>query len=196
MTQPAPFHPAAVRFGQPGLLRIAGIPAGVPTTEPLSYDDAWPTGWYPLGYTDEGSVINYEISTGDVTVAEELDVFARITEGRNASVEVALAQVTKMNLTAAFNGGVVVGDGLEWTFEPPALGAEERVMIGWDANPILAKNDLRFIFRRCLQGGTVAMENRKGTTKQTISVTFQLEKPTNGDALMVVHGAAALNPVP
>ena len=70
-------------------------------------------------------------------------------------------------------------------------------MIGWDAYPDIADNDLRFIFRRCLQGGTVTMENRKGVTKQTIAVTFQLEKPEPVAGVDVpilkILGAADLN---
>lgn len=188
----ADFNSAAVRFGKPGKLFIA--PLG--TAEPADVDSAWPAGWVPLGYTDEGSVINYEISTDNVEVAEELDVLARVTTGRDASVEVALAEVTKKNLTIAFNGGIIVGDGLDWTFEPPALGAEVRVMLGWDAMPTVAANDLRYVFRQVLQGGSIGMENRKGATKSTITATFQLEKPATGLALLKVFGAGALNPAP
>lgn len=129
-------------------------------------------------------------------VAEELDILARTVTGRDASVEFALAELTKKNLSIAFNGGLVVGDGLAWTFEPPALGSETRVMLGWDANPTVASNDLRFIFRQCLQGGSLGIENRKGATKSTISVNFQLEKPSAGGTILKILGAGALNPVP
>jgi hypothetical protein len=188
----ADFNAAAVRFGKPGILRIASTTA----TEPTAQDDAWPVGWYTLGYTDEGSSFNYEISTDDVTVAEELDVLARVTSGRNASVEVALAEMTYRNLQIAFNGGIIPSGslGVDWTFEPPDLGNEQRIMLGWDANPDTANNDLRIIFRQCLQGGSVTLENRKGATKQTISTTFQLEKPLNGSKLLKIFGAATLNP--
>lgn len=185
------FNAAAVRFGKPGKLFIA--PLG--TTEPTTTTAVWPTGWVPLGYTSEGSAFNYEISTDNVDVAEELDVLARVTTGRDASVEFALAEVTKRNLSIAFNGGVIAGDGLAWSFEPPDLGSETRVMLGWDANPTVANNDLRWIFRQCLQGGSVGLENRKGTTKQTITVNFQLEKPATGLKILKVLGAGTLNPI-
>ena len=184
------FNSAAVRFGKPGILRIA--PIG--TTEPTSTTTAWAAGWVPLGYTDEGSSFNYEISTENVEVAEELDVLARVTTGRDASVEFALAEITKRNLNIAFNGGIIAGDGLAWEFEPPDLGNEVRVMIGWDANPNVAANDLRIIFRRCLQGGSIGLENRKGATKSTISASFQLEKPTDGKKLLKILGGPTLNP--
>lgn len=186
----ADFNAAAVRFGKPGKLYIA--PLG--TTEPTTAVAAWGAGWVPLGYTDEGSAFNYEVSTDNVEVAEELDVLARVTTGRDASVEFALAEITKRNLTIAFNGGIVLGDGLAWSFEPPDLGSETRVMIGWDSLPDVASNDLRIIFRQCLQGGSVGLENRKGATKSTISANFQLEKPATGAKILKIMGAAASNP--
>ncbi len=186
----ADFNAAAVRFGKPGKLFIA--PLG--TTEPTTVTAAWGAGWIPLGYTDEGSAFNYEVSTDNVEVAEELDVLARVTTGRDASVEFALAEITKRNLNIAFNGGIVLGDGLAWSFEPPDLGTETRVMIGWDSMPVAANNDLRIIFRQCLQGGSIGLENRKGATKSTISANFQLEKPATGAKILKIMGAAVLNP--
>lgn len=188
----ADFNSAAVRFGKPGKLHIA--PIG--TTEPTTAVAAWPAGWVALGYTDEGSAFNYEVSTDNVEVAEELDILARVVTGRDASVEFALAEITKKNLSIAFNGGLIVGDGLVWEFEPPDLGNEVRVMLGWDAAPAVASNDLRIIFRRCLQGGSIGLENRKGATKSTISANFQLEKPTTGAKILKILGSGALNPVP
>ena len=187
----ADFNAAAVRFGKPGKLFIA--PLG--TTEPTTVTAVWGAGWVPLGYTDEGSSFNYEISTDNIEVAEELDILARVTTGRDASVEFALAEITKRNLTIAFNGGIIVGDGLAWSFEPPDLGSETRVMLGWDAAPNVANNDMRMIFRQCLQGGAIGLENRKGATKSTISATFQLEKPAAGGKILKIMGAPALNPV-
>jgi hypothetical protein len=194
----ADFHAAAVRFGKPGKLYIAPLESapGTPTAEPATVNEAWAAVWVPLGYTDEGSVFNYELSVDNVEVAEELDPIARVTTGRDASVEFALAELTYRNLTIAFNGGIVVGDGLEWEFEPPDLGNEERVMIGWDASFDPLTNDLRMIFRRCLQGGSLGIENRKGTTKSVIASTFQLEKPLDGRPLLKIMGSGVLNPVP
>ena len=186
----ADFNAAAVRFGKPGKLYIAGLG----TAEPTTTTAPWGAGWIPLGYTDEGSAFNYEVSTDNVEVAEELDVLARVTTGRDASVEFALAEITKRNLNIAFNGGIILGDGTAWEFEPPDLGDETRVMLGWDAMPTVANNDLRMIFRQCLQGGSIGLENRKGATKSTITSTFQLEKPATGKKLLKIMGAATLNP--
>jgi len=192
----ADFHAAAVRFGKPGKLYIAPIETapGTPTVEPTDTVTAWDAAWVPLGYTDEGSVFNYEVSMDNVEVAEELDPLARVTTGRDASIEFALAEITQRNLMIAFNGGILEGDGLKWEFEPPDLGNEQRVMIGWDAVGTVANNDLRMIFRRCLQGGSIGLENRKGTQKSLISANFQLEKPLDGRPLLKILGGANLNP--
>jgi hypothetical protein len=188
------FYAPAVRFGMPGKLFAA--PLG--TTEPADETAAWGVGWIPLGYTSEGSTINYEITLENVEVAEELDVFARVTTGRNATIEVALAEVTLKNLRTVFNGGIIAGDGAAWSLEPPDLGKEQRIMLGWDAMPDVTDNDLRFVFRQCLQGGSIGMANRKGVEKQTLTANFQLEKPSDptniGAKLFKIMGAAELNP--
>jgi hypothetical protein len=67
-------------------------------------------------------------------------------------------------------------------------------MIGWDASPVPANNDLRILFRQCLQGGSLGLENRKGATKSTIAATFQLEKPASGKKLLKIWGGVTLNP--
>jgi hypothetical protein len=185
------FHSAAVRFGKPGALYVAAIGS----TEPTTVSSAWDAAWYPLGYTDTGSVFNYNISVGNVEVAEQLDVFARVTEGRDATVEFSLAETTKRNLQLVFNGGVLTApDGQNWSFEPPDLGSETRVMLGWDANPTVASNDLRWIFRQCLQTGSLAYENRKGTQKSNTPGTFGLEVPATGAKILKIMGSGLFNP--
>lgn len=190
----ADFHSAAVRFGKPGKLYIA--PLG--TAEPTTVSDAWPTGWVALGYTETGSTFNYNIETASVSVAEVLDVFAYTTTGRTASVVTALAEVTKRNLNLVFNNGVIsgsgVGDSSNWVFEPPALGAEVRVMLGWDANATAANNDLRFLFRQVIQSGQLSIANQKGAAIAGLATTFNLEVPATGLAVLKIYGAGALNP--
>lgn len=191
------FHAAAVRFGKPGLLYIA--PLG--STEPTTVSSAWGSGWVPLGYTDAGSTFSYSTTVDKVEVAEELDPIAYTTTGREATIDVSLAEMTLKNLNIAFNGGLVsvaggtIGDSQNFYFEPPALGTEQRVMLGWDANPTAANNDLRFLFRRVLNGGSLTIENKKGTAKQLIVCKFSLEKPADGSALLKIFGAGStLNP--
>lgn len=189
----ADFHPAAVRFGKPGKLYIAALGS----TEPTNVSSAWNAAFVALGYTEEGSAFTSELSTEDVGVAEELDPIAVATTGRVSSVNVALAEITKRNLSIALNGGTIVTpDGQNWTFEPPDTGSETRYMLGWDASADPAVNDLRFLFRRVLTVGNLDMGNRKGAAKSTLSVTFRLEKPSDGVSKpFKVFGAGTLNPL-
>jgi len=185
------FHAAAVRFGKPGILRVA--PLG--SLEPTDAVSTWDTAWVSLGYTEEGSTFNYNVQTAPVDVAEELDHLAYATTGREGSVAFSLAEMTKRNLTVVYNGGVIAGGGAAaWTFEPPDLGAELRIMMGWDAVTQTASNDLRFIFRQCFQGGQSAINNRKGAALAGLAATFNMEKPATGKRLFEVFGAAALDP--
>lgn len=187
------FHAAAVRFGQVGVLRFAAL--GSP--EPADVDDLWdPAYWYTAGYTDTGSAFNYSIKQDVVDVAEELDVFARVTTGRDASVEVALAEVTYRNLQVAFNGGILEDEfsGTSFSFEPPDLGDEVPIMLGWDANKVTANNDMRFLFRQAKNGGSLGIDNRKGNVKRTLSMNFGLEKPLSGLKILKLWGASTLNP--
>jgi hypothetical protein len=185
------FHVSAVRFNKPGLLYIATLGSVEPTTVSSSWDAAW----VPLGYTAEGSVLNYEISSEPVDVAEELEPIDEVVTGRDPSVEFALAEKTYRNLTAAFNGGIVTGDGQNWTFEPPDLGNETRVMLGWDETPTVANNRLRYVFRKCLQSGNLSIENRKGANKSTLTCNFKIRRPDDGSKPLKIWGAGVLNPI-
>jgi hypothetical protein len=188
------FNKAQVRFGQPGKLYVA--PLG--TTEPAGFSSDWPSGWVPVGYTPNGSTFNYEVTISPAYVEEELDPIGYGATGRTSSVVFALAQTSLRNLSLWLNGGVVaagsgVDDGSEWEFEPPDLGAEKRIMIGWDANPTPANNELRYIFRQGLQGGTGSTANNKGVTVAGLSVTFNLELPDTGDRLIKIMGSGRYN---
>jgi hypothetical protein len=187
------FNTAAVRFGKPGKLYIAALG----TAEPSNVSSAWNAAFVCLGYTEEGSTFTSELSTEDVSVAEELDPIAVATIGRVTSVNVALAELTHRNLSISLNGGTIITpDGQNWTFEPPTTGTETRYMLGWDASAAVATNDLRMLFRRVLTVGNLDMGHRKGAAKATLSVTFRLEKPADGVTKpFKVWGSGVLNPV-
>src|SRR5258707_10477859 len=79
--------------------------------------------WAGLGYTDGGTTINYQLNTSPVDVAEELDPISNAPDGRTASVDFALSEITATNLKRAFNGGTITGATGCGYFEPPGLGA-------------------------------------------------------------------------
>lgn len=166
-------NPTAVRVG-PGTLYVA--PIG--TAEPTGVSGTWPSGWVPLGYTDKGSEFNYNLTVGSIDVAESLDPVAYVTTGRVIQVVFDLAQTTLTNLQLAMNAGLTLPNpsGGYYTFEPPALGAETRVMLGWDATDGME----RWVYRRAFQNGNVKLPRQKAPNKTVIPVQFSLEIPSAG----------------
>jgi hypothetical protein len=170
-------RPDALALG-PGYL-YAG-PLG--TTEPTDLETPWyavSAGWIGLGYTEAGSEFNYALNVDQVLVAEELDPVINTTTGRTSTVAFNLAQLTATNLKLAMNGGVVVtGSGIV-TIEPPDLGSEVRTMLGFESED----HTERWVWRQCIQSGTMKITRAKGASNATVATTFSLEKPATGSRL-------------
>jgi hypothetical protein len=168
------------------------------TTEPTAVTGAWPTSWYALGYTDQGSTFAFGPATSPVEV-EELywPVYQAITS-YSGKMTFILSETTRQNLALALNAGIgstTVGatqgsntDGSLWQ-EAPAPGSEVRVMLGWDAlalgtpaADISAGADpyTRIIVRQALQTGQVTRMARKGNNKSMFACEFSLEFPRTG----------------
>ncbi|MGP3914301.1 phage tail tube protein [Nonomuraea sp. 10N515B] len=163
--------PQAISLG-PGYLYLA--PLG--TTEPTNLTTPWASvsaAWTELGYTNEGSEFTYELESEPVVVAEELDPVAIALTGRNMGVNFALAQITASNLKVAMNGGTITaGTGIV-TFEPPELGQETNVMIGFESED----HSERWVYRQCLSQGQIGIPRRKGADKALINCEFLMTKP-------------------
>src|SRR5687768_9470760 len=113
-------NPAALALG-PGKLYIAVLG----TTEPTDLTTPWESvsaSWIPLGYTDEGSALNYSVDSEPVEVAEELDPVAVALTSRELTLDFALAEITASNLKRALNGGTITAGSGIVVFEPPDLG--------------------------------------------------------------------------
>lgn len=174
----ATINSAVIQIGA-GILRTA--PLG--TVEPTTLSAVYGAGWIELGATAEGSEFSYELDTDTVTVAESNDPLKIVTTGRSIGIAFALAEITAVNLQKVCNGGTIVtgtaAAPLTYvTFEPPALGAEVRIMLAWDSEDAQE----RWIFRQCFQAGNVSIARRKGVDLATLPAEFQLEKPTSGAA--------------
>lgn len=167
-----PGNPNQLRVGA-GWLYIAPVGA----TEPTDLTTAWETvdpNWVALGYTQEGHRFAYTPSYDGIDVAEELDPVRYEPSGRELAVGFAMAEITARNLQIAFNGGTITPPGTGQTaatFEPPELGEETRVAIGWES--VNAKE--RWVYRKALQTGTADIARRKSPTKATIPADFRLE---------------------
>lgn len=166
----------------PGRLRIAPLGSTVPT----SLEDGWAAAWTDLGYTNDGSAQSYSPSYEDVEVAEELEALDSVSTGRTISVSFTLAELTADNLQAAMNGGTVTHTATNGTtitkafttFEPPELGVETQVMIGFESEDGLE----RIVWRQCKQVGAVETARRKGAEKAAIPCEFRAYKPAAGGA--------------
>jgi hypothetical protein len=173
-------NPANLALG-PGSLYAAVL--GTP--EPVDLTTPWATvsaQWIPLGYTDEGSTFNYSVDSENVEVAEELDPVAVALTSRELSLSFALAEITAANLKLALNGGsIVAGTGIV-TFEPPDLGEEVRMMLGWESED----HTERWVYRKCLQVGGIEMSRAKGAAKATIGAEFRLERPADAKSFAAI----------
>jgi hypothetical protein len=177
-------NPGNIALG-PGSLYIAVL--GTP--EPVDLLTPWSSvspNWIGLGYTDEGSNFNYSVDSENVEVAEELDPIAVALTSRELALAFALAEITAANLKRALNGGTVTTDGGVVKFEPPDLGEETRVMLGFESED----HTERWIYRKALQVGNMEITRRKGAAKATISCEFKLERPSAARAFKVLMDAA------
>lgn len=173
--------PTNVRVGA-GHLYIA--PLG--SDEPVDLDTDWDAAWTLLGYTEQGSEFSFGSTFEDVNVAEELEPILVLQTARNIAVNFAAAEMTAQNMSYAFNGGTIAGPGTLTTFEPPAAGVYTPVMLGWESDDGME----RWVFRKCIQAGTVAIPRRKAPAKAQLPMSFRVVKPDDGSAsFKFIHDA-------
>lgn len=168
-------NPSAVALG-PGYLFIAVLGS----TEPDDLTTAWDAAWVPIGYTQEGSSFSYQPSFEDVEVAEELDPIDSISTGRQIQVSFSAAELTAENFKRAMNGGTItiVGTAPDdfYTFEPPDLGDETQVMLGFESED----HQERWVYRQCKQTGNIETARRKGAEKGLVPMEFRAYVPAAG----------------
>lgn len=179
-------NPANIALG-PGLLNIAPLGSDVPA----DLDEAWDAAWTLLGYTNDGSTQTFAPAYEDVEVAEELEPLDSVATGRTISVSFTLAELTAVNLKAAFNGGTVTHVPVAGAvtiahtkFEPPELGVETHAMIGFESEDGLE----RIVWRDVKQVGSVETARRKGAEKAGIPCEFRAFKPATGKVFTRLSG--------
>lgn len=166
--------PTKVRVG-PGWIYIAPLDSTEPTDVISPLDGAWTN----LGYTDGGTTFTFGSTFEDIEVDQEYDPIAVLQTKRTIAIDVEAAEMTADNLEVAFNGGDVVGPaGGVTTFEPPETGVFTYVMLLWEHIDGLE----RWLFRKCLQTGSVAIARKKAPDKATVPLSFRAVKPADAPA--------------
>lgn len=163
--------PGNVDLG-PGRLYYA--PLG--TTEPTSCSATLPSAWIAVGYTEDGTEIQTDITSEAIEVAEELDPIGFEQTRRLTRLTVQIAEMTKKRLALALGAGAGETDDSA-TFEFPDSGDIVGVMFVWDSDETPSATNRRWLFRKATPSGTVSTARRKAPQKALIPVTFDCAKP-------------------
>lgn len=163
--------PGNVDLG-PGRLYYA--PLG--TTEPTTCSAALPSAWIAVGYTEDGTEVQTNITSEAIEVAEELDPIAFEQTRRQTQLGIQMAEATKKRLALALGAGAGETDDSD-TFEFPDSGDVVGVMFVWDSEETPSATNRRWLFRKCTPSGTVTTARRKAPQKALIPVTFDCAKP-------------------
>jgi hypothetical protein len=177
--------PANVNLG-PGRLYYA--PLG--TAEPTSASAALPSAWKVVGYTEEGSAVETEITSEGIEVAEEIDPIAYVATRRTTRLVFNMVESTIGRLALALGAGATIADSGA-SFEFPDPSAIVDVMFVWDSDEVPGASNRRWIFRQCRPSGTVSLARRKAPTKTGIPVTFDCAKTSAGLAPVKVFPNAS-----
>lgn len=177
--------PTKVRTG-PGWFHIAPLGSTEPDDLSTGTPEDWSSidsDWVNLGYTDGGAEFIFNQTFEDIAVDQELDPIAVLQTARSIAVNVSVAELTAANLETAFNGGDVAtpGGGIT-TFEPPEAGDFTHVMLGFEPLDALE----RWVFRKCLQVGSVSLARRKAPDKSLIPLSFRALKPADDPAFIAI----------
>lgn len=179
----------------PGFLFWA--PTG--TTEPThvaagsTYDaDIWPVAWIPLGATEDGSELSYEVKVEPITVAEFFDPIRYSTTERSGSIGFNLASFHLNQIKRVLNGGTIAtvsgtGATLSSSYVPPAPGSEVRCMIGWES----LDHTVRMVGFQCINGTTVKASFKKAPSFATLPCIFNFEIPTSGNPFKLYAAGTA-----
>lgn len=152
-----------------------------PTVVASVLSDAWPGGWLFAGMTDAGVTKNIQTTFNPVEFAESLDPQAWVSEARQISIAAALGNIVATALKLALNGGTLTSTGSGTTklttYDPPDIGQEVRIMLGWESTD----SQERWVWRQCIQTGNVSTNNTKGAAgRALIPVEFNVELPDTG----------------
>jgi len=153
--------------------------APVGTAEPTSASTALDPAFVPVGYTEDGTQVETEITSEAVEVAEELDPVLYSMTRRASRITFAMAEMTVKRLALAMGGGAArseVGGAATQPFVFPDPSSIQPVMFVWDsAESPTDANNRRWVIYQARPSGTITTQRRKAPQKATLPVTFNCE---------------------
>lgn len=158
-----------------GAGRLYFAPLG--TTEPTSCSAALPSAWIAVGYTEDGTSVDTDITSEAIEVAEEIDPIGYEQTKRTTKLNFQMAETTVKRLALALGAGAGYSDTGGATFEFPDAGSVVAVMLVWDSEDTVTATNKRWLFRKCTPSGTTSIARKKAPAKALIPVTFDCAKP-------------------
>jgi hypothetical protein len=172
----------------PGFIFRAPIGTALPanTVAGSVFTDDWAAAWVPIGATEEGSTLAYEMSSEAIRVAELFDPVAYAVTETSGSFSFAMADYTLQKLKFAMNGGtmtLVSGTGATalTSLEPPDPADVLRCMIGWQS----LDATVRIVARQVINASAIESAFQRAPAKSLIPVQFQFERPAAAKAFTV-----------
>lgn len=168
----------ALRVG-PGVLMWA--PLG--STAPTDLTTAWDAAWSGIGYTEEGHELVYTPTFEERRVAEEDLAIGDFLTQSTLNLRFAMAQISPLRLSLAFNGGTIDGTLETDTvtkWEPPGTGVFVPRMLGWQSTDGLE----RAVVYKVTQVGAVTIPRRRAPAAANIPVDMKAGQPDAGVSLV------------
>lgn len=170
-------NPLKIKTG-PGLIRYAPLGTAIPTfTAAASKVVGTWTSWVAVGSTDEGLTYSESTDTEDVTAAESPYPVRTITTSKAGTVAFSMNEIDDLNWKLANNGGTITTSGTGVTkinqFVPPLIGAEVRVMLGFQS----ADDDEVIIWPQVFNTGGFETARSTLAAKHLLPVSFSVELP-------------------
>lgn len=171
----------------PGSLWVAAYGATLPDEAGAALGSAY----QQVGYTEEGSAFTYEVTSEDITVAEELAPVRTVVTATKGMIAFQMAEATSRNLQIALNGGLQdpadPGYDPEAPITPQEPGQEQRLTLVLDTT-----EGARWVLPKCVMTGSLEIARRKAPNKTLIPVEFTLELPDSGPLFTVYPNADGL----
>jgi hypothetical protein len=162
----------------PGKIYYAPMLTAIPAvTAVASKVVATWTSWVNPGATDSGLTYTESVDTADITVAESLYPVRTVTTGKTGRVAFTLSHISDLNWKLAMNGGTNTVTGATTTklssYVPPLVGAEVRVMLGFQA----LLDDEIIVWPQVFNVGSVEYARAGYDTKAGLPIEFNVELP-------------------